>query len=81
MRDPLYPEAVKVVRAAGLARTSLLQQHFRIGYSRAVLLIDQMEAEHVIGPARGPFEYRELIPEPAASPGAPPNQLQGDLFK
>ena len=35
------------------ASTSLLQRQFRIGYNKAARIIDQLEADGVIGPQLG----------------------------
>jgi len=64
-RDPLLDDAIAFVRAKGAASISMVQRHFRIGYSRAATLIEQMEADGVIGePAKG-GQRREVrgIPE------------------
>ncbi len=41
--DPLYEQAVKVVRAQQRASVSLVQRHLRIGYNRASRLLEAME--------------------------------------
>jgi len=51
--DPLYPDALRVVKEAGYASTSMLRTALDIGYVRAVHLIDLLEENGVIGPARG----------------------------
>jgi S-DNA-T family DNA segregation ATPase FtsK/SpoIIIE len=67
--DELYPDAKKLVLTAGYASTSLLQRNFRIGYTRAVYLIDQLERDGIVGPANGPHA-RPVLPAPKS----------GDLF-
>jgi DNA segregation ATPase FtsK/SpoIIIE-like protein len=53
-QDPLFAQAVEVVREAGRASVSLLQRKLRIGYARAARLIDLMEEQGIIGgPAEG----------------------------
>ncbi len=52
-KDELYDEAVAVVLETGQASTSNLQRRLRLGYTRAARIIDQMEAEGLIGPAQG----------------------------
>jgi len=52
-RDPLYFEAVQIVRDAGKASTSMIQRHLKIGYNRAARIIDQLEISGVVGPADG----------------------------
>ncbi len=62
-RDELYAQAVAEVRRAGRASVSLLQRRLRIGYSRAARLIDELEANGVIGPDQGGSRGREVLPE------------------
>lgn len=52
-KDELFDEAVAVVMETGQASTSNLQRRLRLGYTRAARIIDQMEAEGLIGPAQG----------------------------
>lgn len=52
-KDELFDEAVAVVLETGQASTSNLQRRLRLGYTRAARIIDQMEAEGLIGPAQG----------------------------
>ena len=72
MTDELYSDAVSLVREAGQATTSLLQRRLRIGYARAVALIDLMESAGVVGPADG------LKPRRVYQADRAP---QGDLFQ
>lgn len=51
--DDLFPEAAKLVISANTASVSMLQRHFKIGYSRAGRLIDLLERAHIIGPHLG----------------------------
>ena len=60
-RDSLYDEAVALVRARRRASISMLQRRMRIGYTRAARLIDQLEANGVIGPATGGSKPREVL--------------------
>ena len=59
--DELREEAIAFVRKVGKASTSLLQRRFRIGYTRAARLIDEMEEAGVIGAATGTSRAREVI--------------------
>ena len=61
--DQMYRQAVEEVRKAGKASVSLLQRRLRIGYSRAARLIDELEANGVIGPDLGGSRGREVLPE------------------
>lgn len=49
--DKLYDEAVAIIAKEGKASTSLIQRRLQIGYNRAARIIDQMEAQEVIGKA------------------------------
>ncbi|MCD6148109.1 DNA translocase FtsK, partial [bacterium] len=51
--DPLYEEAKKTVLESKRASASLLQRRLRIGYARAARLLDMLEEEGIVGPARG----------------------------
>jgi S-DNA-T family DNA segregation ATPase FtsK/SpoIIIE len=51
--DPLYPDALKIVREAKKASASLLQRRLKIGYARAARLLDIMESRGVVGPGKG----------------------------
>ena len=66
-RDDVYRQAVDEVRRSGKASISLLQRRLRIGYSRAARIIDQMEADGIIGPEQGGSRGREVLPETRAA--------------
>src|SRR5690606_31598730 len=51
--DDLYDDAVALVIEQGQASVSMLQRKFRIGYSRAARIVDQMEERGVVGPSEG----------------------------
>ena len=51
--DPLFEQALSIVRQQGTASASMLQRRLRVGYNRAARLIERMEDEGVIGPADG----------------------------
>ena len=57
--DPLYDQAVEVVRKQGRASISLVQRNLRIGYNRAARLLETMEGT-VVGPQQSNGN-RELI--------------------
>jgi len=48
--DPLYDQAVEVVKKTGRPSISLIQRHLQIGYNRAARLIEQMEQAGVVSP-------------------------------
>ncbi|MDQ3412161.1 MAG: FtsK/SpoIIIE domain-containing protein, partial [Chloroflexota bacterium] len=51
--DPMYDQALSVVRQQGTASASMLQRRLRVGYNRAARLIERLEEDGVIGPADG----------------------------
>ncbi len=51
--DPLFEQAMEIVRREGTASASMLQRRLRIGYNRAARLIERMEYDGVIGPSDG----------------------------
>jgi DNA segregation ATPase FtsK/SpoIIIE, S-DNA-T family len=68
-RDPLYDEAVDMVRRKGRASISMLQRTLRIGYTRSARLIDLMEQNGIIGSSTdGPTPREVLDYGPAAPP-------------
>ncbi|WP_050181396.1 DNA translocase FtsK [Domibacillus robiginosus] len=63
--DELYDDAVQLVAEMQTASVSMLQRRFRIGYSRAARLIDEMEMRGVIGPYEGSKPRTVLVPKPS----------------
>ena len=59
--DELYPDAKWFVIDEQRASASLLQRQFRIGYNRAARLVDDLEANGVIGPSSGSKPRSVLI--------------------
>lgn len=59
--DDLYDYAVQLVTEMQTASVSLLQRRFRIGYSRAARVVDQMEMRGVVGPPDGSRPRQVLI--------------------
>lgn len=47
-RDELYPEAVKLAEEKGGASSAMLQRHLRIGYARAICLIDLLTLNGIV---------------------------------
>ncbi len=60
-RDPLWDEAVQMVRDEDRASISMLQRRLRIGYTRAARLIEAMAAEGIVGPAQDGPQARQVI--------------------
>ncbi len=61
-RDEFFDEAARVVREHQHASVSLLQRRLKIGYSRAARLMDQLEANGIVGAADG-SKQRPVIAE------------------
>ncbi len=61
--DALFPDAVELVVRTGQASISLLQRRFRIGYTRAARLIDDMEMKGIVGSHEG-SKAREITVTP-----------------
>lgn len=74
-KDPLYDEAVDLVRRQGRASISMLQRRLRIGYTRAARLIETMQENSVVGPAQPGTQGLEVLDY---GPAAPPEEERGD---
>lgn len=59
--DPLYDQAVELVVSTGNASTTYLQRKMKIGYARAASIMDQLEANRVVGPQDGGKARRILV--------------------
>ena len=59
-RDEVYEQAKDLVLSTGQASASLIQRRLRVGYPRAARMIEQMEAEGVVG-AAGRDGRREVL--------------------
>ncbi|WP_305883994.1 DNA translocase FtsK [Lysinibacillus sp. Ag94] len=59
--DDLFDEAVQLVVSMQTASVSMLQRRFRIGYSRAARIVDQMEQRGIVGPSEGSRPRQVLI--------------------
>lgn len=69
--DPLYSEAVDLVRREGRASVSMLQRRMRIGYTRAARLIDHMEEKKIVGQPQDATGVRPVLDY---GPAAPPKE-------
>ena len=58
--DDLMRQAIDMVLETGQASTSMLQRRFRVGYTRAARLIDEMEDLSIVGPNIG-SKPREIL--------------------
>ncbi len=59
--DPLFDDAVEIVRKEGRASVSMLQRRLRIGYTRASRLVDTMEDKKIVGPPEGATQMRSVL--------------------
>ncbi|MEW5921068.1 MAG: DNA translocase FtsK [Bacillota bacterium] len=60
-RDELLPEVVELIMQAGHASISLIQRRFRIGYTRAARIVDDLERLGIIGKYEGSKPRQVLI--------------------
>ncbi len=77
--DALLDQAIDLVVDMGQASASMLQRRFRIGYSRAGRIIDQMEARGIVSGYEGSKPRQVLISkeewnELKMAPGLPTNE-------
>src|SRR5699024_1629581 len=74
--DELYDQAKDLVIDMQTASVSLLQRRFRIGYNRAARLVDELEANQIVGPSEG-RQPRKVLVEKVDDPVDPyPNQSE-----
>lgn len=59
--DPLYEEIKSYVISSRMASTSNIQRKFKLGYNRAVSIMDKLEVEGIIGPSIGGRARNVLI--------------------
>jgi S-DNA-T family DNA segregation ATPase FtsK/SpoIIIE len=59
--DDLYDRAVALVARERRCSTSFIQRHLQIGYNRAARIVDQMEAQGVVGQANHVGKREVLI--------------------
>ncbi|HIB03359.1 MAG TPA: DNA translocase FtsK [Candidatus Marinimicrobia bacterium] len=62
-QDELLTEAIRLVITHQQGSISLIQRRFRVGYSRAARLIDQMEQLGIVGPFTGSKAREVLVDE------------------
>jgi S-DNA-T family DNA segregation ATPase FtsK/SpoIIIE len=66
--DPLFSDAVELVRREGRASVSMLQRRLRIGYTRAARLVDHMEEQGIVGPPEGGTQVRQVLDYGSTAP-------------
>ena len=59
--DPLFDDAVAIIRKEGKASVSMLQRKLRIGYTRASRIVDTMEDKKIVGPPEGGTQMRPVL--------------------
>ncbi len=77
-QDELLEKAIAEVRQQGRASVSLLQRRLRIGYARAARLVDEMEAQGIIGPDEGGGRARPILVTQADDEADPTAEETGD---
>ena len=59
--DELLPQAIATVLEMGQASASLIQRKFKVGYSRAARILDQMESWGVVSASDGSSKPRQIL--------------------
>ncbi len=67
--DPLFDEAVDLIRRQGRASISMLQRRLRIGYTRSARMIETMEEKGIVSPPQPGAQTRSVLDY---GPAAPP---------
>jgi len=62
--DSLFDQAVAVVARERKASTSFIQRHLQIGYNRAARIIEEMEAQGMVGKPNHVGKREVLLPAP-----------------
>ena len=60
-RDPLFEEARNMVIIAQKASTAQLQRALKVGFNRASDLMNELEAQGIVGPAKGTTPRKVLV--------------------
>ena len=68
--DPLYNEMLEYAIRAGSVSASKLQRQFGVGFNRASKIIDEFEADGIVGPQKGSKPREVLIKMEGATPNS-----------
>jgi S-DNA-T family DNA segregation ATPase FtsK/SpoIIIE len=69
--EELVQQCIEVIRSEQKASVSLLQRRLRLGYTRAALIMDELENRGIVGPSKG-AEPRDILIDLDASNYTPP---------
>ncbi len=75
-QDPMYGEALDLIRRQGRASISMLQRRLRIGYTRAARMIETMQEKGIIGTEQVGAQGFEVLDYGQAAP--PIEEQKGD---
>ena len=64
--DDLYDRAIAIVAETRNASISYIQRRLKVGYNRAARMVEQMEADGVVGPQEG-TKPRDVYVRPSSS--------------
>ncbi len=59
--DELVPDAIELARGRKTISTSFIQRRLHIGFPRAARIVDQLEAQDIVGPDRGGGQGRKVL--------------------
>jgi S-DNA-T family DNA segregation ATPase FtsK/SpoIIIE len=59
--DPLFKQAIEIVRKEGKASITMLQRKLRIGYTRAARMVDELEDKGIISPPLSHSNVRDVL--------------------
>ncbi len=73
-KDPMWDEALDLIRRQGRASVSMLQRRLRIGYTRAARIVEIMEDKGIVGPPEGATQVRQVLDYGPAGPPVDPEK-------
>jgi S-DNA-T family DNA segregation ATPase FtsK/SpoIIIE len=75
-RDPLFGQALDLIRGLDTASASLFQRRLKVGYARAARILDELHDAGHVGPAEGakPRKVTIAVDTPGTSSGEDLNQ-------